>query len=361
MASGTRGWAAAEPIDDAPGEHARLIDVRVQRDRDVEVADPRRMTGRVVAILLAAVAGLALSLVALGDDLSSGNGISLPRVEVPSVKGLDLPATHRRLEALGFVVDVKFQPNEVVPKGQVFNQEPPQRARSEQGAVISVIASDGPVGVTAPNVVGQQVADATANLAAEGLAIAVTNVHDEQVRVGEVIRTVPGPGQRVTDATVRAQVSDGPAPRIVPDVVGKPIEVALAAIGHDGLNIGAIDRTTRADLAPGTVFGVDPPAGTGLPRNTPVSLKVAGPAPTVIVPYLVALRESSAAAVLKSAGLPMTVINSPVLAGDPNDGKVIAQGFPPQAEVKAGTTIEVTVAVAPPPDPSASTTAAPGG
>ena len=340
---------------------ARVISQRHVRTRGVEVADPRRMTGRVIVILLAVAVGLALALMAAVDDLSNGDDIVLPRVEVPSVRGLDLAATHRRLEDLGFVVDVKFQPNEVVPKGQVFNQEPPQRARSEQGSVISVIASDGPVGVTAPNVVGQQVTDATANLTAEGLTAVVTNVHDEQIRSGEVIRTVPGPGQRVTDATLRLQVSDGPAPRIVPDVVGKPIEVALAALGHDGLNIGDIKRTTRADLAPGTVFGVDPPAGTGLPRNTPVSLTVAGPEATVTVPYLVALRQSSAAAVLKSAGLPMSVITSPVLAGDPNDGKVIAQGFPPQAQVKVGTTIEVTVAVAPPPDPAAATTTLPGG
>ncbi len=323
-----------------------MIESRASAVGRFELTDARLVRGRTIAVIAATVIGMVLALFAFVDNFSGAGDVVLPRIEVPSVKGFDLAATHKTLEDLGFVVDVKFQPNEVVPKGQVFTQEPPSRAKAEQGSIISVLASDGPVGVTAPNVVGQQVADATLSLQASGIRVEVTAVTDEQVRSGEVIRTAPSPGQRVIDATLHLQVSSGPAPRIVPQVIGKPIEVALAALGHDGLNIGDIQRTFRADLAPGTVFGVDPPAGTGLPRNTPVSLQVAGPEVTVLVPYLVALRQTSAAAVLRTAGLAMTVVTTPVAGGDPNDGKVIAQGFAPQTKVKAGTAVEVTVAVA---------------
>lgn len=289
---------------------------------------------------------LCLAMFAFVDNFSGADDVGVPWVEVPSVQGLDLAATRAALEDLGFVVDVKFQPNEIVPKGEVFNQDPPFRAKAEQGSIINVLASDGPIGVTAPNVVGQQVNDATVSLAASGLRIEITKVHDEQIRLGQIIRTVPAPGQRVVDGILRLQVSDGPAPRIVPSIVGEPVEVALAAIGHDGLNAGDIEHVARGDVAPGTVLSANPTPGSGVPRNTPVSLQVAGPEASTVVPYLVGLRQTSAAAVLKSADLVMSVVTTPVAVGDPNDGRVIAQGFAPQSPVAPGTAIEVTVAVA---------------
>ena len=45
--------------------------------------------------------------------------------------------------------------------------------------------------------VGQQSADAQAVLAANGLRASVVEVSDEVAPVGEVLRTDPGPGERI--------------------------------------------------------------------------------------------------------------------------------------------------------------------
>lgn len=340
--------------------------VRHSAEGAPEVVDTRTMRWPLFATLGAVLVGLGLCLWALSDSFEGTRAIELPRLAVPDVTTLDLASARAQLEQIGFVVDVQFQPNELKPKGSIISQKPLAGSKSEQGDRVVILASDGPLGQTVPSVTGQQAVDATAALQAVGLQVEVVPTPDEHVRVGEVLSTDPASGGRLPPSgAVKLMVSSGPAPRTVPAVLNMPIEQALAELGRSGLGVGKIDRVYRQDLAPGTVFGVDPQPGTALPRDMPVDLKVAGPEPTVAVPYLVGLQRASAEKVVKSAGLVLRVIESPVSPGDATEGKVIAQGTPPQAKVKNGSTIEITVAVAvapvAPTTAPASPTTAPGG
>lgn len=329
-----------------------------------EVVDPRSMRGPFAVALLVVLAGFFLALWALTDSLRNTSVVELPRLEVPEVEQLDIEAARAELEETGFVVDVQFQPNEERPKGVVIGQIPLAGAKVEQGELVVVLASDGPLGTSVPSVDGQQANDATATLQASGLAVEVVPTTSELIRPNEVIATEPTGGARVgPGSVVRLLVSSGPAPRIVPAILDRPIEPALADIGRSGLAVGKITRVFRKDLIPGTVFEVDPPVSSPLPRDTPVDLKVAGPEPTTKVPYVVGLRRESAEKVTRTAGLSIKVVTSPVAAGDPLEGRVVSQGTPPQAEVKEGSVLEISVAtVVEPvaaPDPTAAP--APGG
>ena len=343
-----------------------MVAVRHSATGAPEVVDPRPMRGALAATLLCLVGGLGLTLWALTDSLQGTRAIELPRLEVPSVTALDLTAARAQLETVGFVVEVQFQPNDSKPKGSIISQKPLAGSKAEQGDLVVILASDGPLGQSVPAVEGQQDVDATATLQANGLTTEVVPVASETVRAGEVIGTEPASGSRVPPAgTIRLLVSSGPAPRIVPPVVDKPLEQALADIGRSGLAVGKIDRVQRTDLPAGVVIQSDPPPGAPVPRDTPVKLQIAAPEPTTKVPYLVGLRQASAEKVAATAGITVRVLQTPVVAGDATEGKVIAQGTPPQAEVKEGSVVEITVALGVVPVPATAPTTppvtAPGG
>ncbi|MFN8049808.1 MAG: PASTA domain-containing protein, partial [Acidimicrobiales bacterium] len=315
-----------------------------------EIVDPQRTTAQFLVIMGLVLAGLALSIWALTDSLAGSRSIELPRLEVPAVQSLDIHAAQDQLERAGFTVQVQFQPNEEKPKGVVIGQKPLAGSKIEQGELVVVLASDGPLGQSVPDVEGQQANDAVATMQASGLTVEVVPTTSETVRPNEVIGTDPSAGARVPSAgVIRLLVSSGPAPRTVPAVMTKTTEQALADIGRAGLAVGKIKKVFRDDLPPNTVFGVDPPEGSAVPRDTPVSLTVAGPQPTSVVPYLVGLHQASAEKVAKVAGVTVRVVTSPVAAGDPLEGRVIAQGTPPQAEVPENAVVEITVAVVPVP------------
>jgi beta-lactam-binding protein with PASTA domain len=76
-------------------------------------------------------------------------------------------------------------------------------------------------------------------------------------------------------ATVQLTVSDGPAPVIVPDVVGLSLPYAERILGAAGIKVGSVD-TVRAAPEPGVVMSVQPPPGNGRPRGSSVDLLVSG-------------------------------------------------------------------------------------
>ncbi|HVL17771.1 MAG TPA: PASTA domain-containing protein [Gemmatimonadales bacterium] len=75
--------------------------------------------------------------------------------------------------------------------------------------------------------------------------------------------------------TVQLTVSDGPAPVIVPDVVGLSLPYAERILGAAGIKVGDVD-TVRAAPEPGVVMAVRPPPGNGQPRGSSVDLLVSG-------------------------------------------------------------------------------------
>lgn len=333
-----------------------------------EVIERDSPPGRTVVLLIGVLAALALAVWALVDQLTAGSGIELPRLEVPDVTAGATDAAQARLEELGFVVQILYQPNEntAFPKGTVFAQRPRAGAKVPQGDLVTVLVSDGPLGLQVPDVAGQQGAEAVALLQRSGLVGELVPVPDESVRPGQVLGSEPETGQRVpSGGLVRIRVSDGPAPRLVPAVLGMNSAEALLEIGRAGLAPGKIKREVRTDVAAGAVLASDPAPGTPLAKDTPVALTISIAEPRSIVPYVVGLQQGTAAGVVRDAGLQLAVITVPVVAGDPTAGRVVAQGTPPQSDVLNGSVLQITVAVvaeepAAPGGPSSSTTT-PGG
>jgi len=306
---------------------------------------------RVSFVVLVALFGFATW--ASVEHLGSSDGpAALDRIELPSVEGLESSAAQETLTALGLTVNVELAPAEGRAAGETIIQRPQAGAKVPQGDIVTLVVSDGQTGQPLPNLIGRPIGDVQATLTSTGATSVVVPVPSEVVGAGQVVGMVPAAGRRIVAGTaVTLSVSSGPAPRAVPEFVGKNIREVMLALGRGGFGIGTIARKVDPVQTEGTILAVDPPAGTPVARDYPVKLTVVGPPSTVRVPYLIGARQASAESALSSAGLAGLITVLVVAPGDPNDGRVTAQSVPGGAPVAPGTKVTVTVSSsgAPPP------------
>src|SRR5688500_6319443 len=147
-------------------------------------------------------------------------------VAVPDVVGVQERLAVREINDAGLKVLPVREPNADVPVGQVFDQDPEPGDRTERGNFVTITVSTGPRKVDVPNVVGQSRDTAVSNLTAAGLKPNVVSVNSLEP-VDTVLATAPKAGTEVIEGTtVRVNVSKGPRPVTVPNVIGVPFESA---------------------------------------------------------------------------------------------------------------------------------------
>ena len=320
----------------------------------VDDIDNRPPSWRLPLALGAGIVLLGVSLWAWVGQLEGlATGDALPRIDLDSVAMMNVADAEAKLLKDGFIVNVKYLPSEGQPRGVVFAQDPVAGARVEQGDIVTLQVSDGQVGQAVPSVVGQQSPAAQALLVSNGFTVVVTGTPSETVAPGEVMSTTPEAGGRITlGGAVTLVVSSGPAARPVPDIMGKPLNDVMIALGRAKLGIGTITRTTKSDQPVGTVIGVDPPPGTPVARDFPIQLTVVDQPKPTVVPFVVGVRQATAEAALKANGLTSTVVVGVAGPGQ-GPGTVMAQSIPGGAPVPYGTSVQLTVAPGvPPPIPT---------
>lgn len=285
--------------------------------------------------------------------------VDVADVEVPDLGGLTEQEALAVLEEADLIMVVEDVPNDLVAKGIVFAQRPIDGAIVEEGSPVTAVVSAGVAGPVVPETVGQQVVDAQATLGAAGITGVVEPVHSEDIRVGEVVNSRPPAGERTgEERTVTLEVSDGPAPRTVPEAVGRPAEEVLEIIGRQKL-IPNVEYEHRPDATVGTVVSMDPPAGTQVPRGSEVSLVIAGPAPTVRVPAVVGLLENTAVQAMEAAGLSPVLRRVPIPAGDPRHNRIVLQGISVDSDVPRNTEVEIVTGIDQTPRPVPTTSLPP--
>lgn len=168
-------------------------------------------------------------------------------------------------------------------------------------------------------------------------------------------RSVPqrptGPEVMKPRASVPAappEVRDQPRPALaqvaVPAVRGLKEADARAALASAGLEAKTV-REESENEAPGLVLRTDPESSAIVALGTPVTLHLATP-PTVVVPRLVDLSRADAEQALGKAGLRVGSIAEKASAAVP--GSVIATSAAAGQKVRKGTSVDLTLAVAPP-------------
>ena len=136
--------------------------------------------------------------VAPGTEIDFVVSEGKPQVEVPFVVGQKRDAARDALDERG--LEAKFQERDSdEPAGQVLETDPAGGAMVREGAVVTVIYSDGPEKI--PDVVGMQQAEAEKTLREAGYVPDVVESGDTTKPKGTVIQQSPPSGREAPEGT----------------------------------------------------------------------------------------------------------------------------------------------------------------
>ncbi len=258
----------------------------------VRVAQRSRSVGPLV---LATVVIVALAAVAFVFARPTAG----PTRTVPLLVGMKEPL------ARGKAFDDKFlfsfeQRRSDDPKGTVIGQSPEPGGFLSQGSTIHVVVSKGPKPIAIPAVVGKT--EAEMHVLLDPLFVPeVLPRTNETVPAGQVVRTDPT-GTAQPDDTIRVIVSTGPRPRVVPNVVGKSYDEAVAALKVAKLGTQRVDEFSNT-VASGKVIRSEPATGAEAPRDSAVKVVVSKGKDLVAIPNFVGMTIEEATTAATDAGV----------------------------------------------------------
>ncbi len=266
--------------------------------------------------------------------------VRVPTHEVPDWVGQDSASLVGEAADLGWEV---ANPEEIrrdgTTVGEVLAQDPQPGEELAEGETIAFTVSLGATLTELPALSNVPEADAVAAIEAAGLVLGARGSDfNEDVPAGLVMLAAPADGSEAPDDQGRVPkgtaidilVSDGPAPRAVPEGL-EGLASADARARLEAVQLSASEQSQYSDsVDEGVVISVGTPAGTEVARGTAVVLVVsAGPEP-IVVPNVTGKSGAAAAAALEAAGFTVSGIEgSPsgvVLATDPVAGESRERG-----------------------------------
>lgn len=270
----------SDPAPVAPTARATAVQPSVERPLRPTAAPavPTAAQRRRRRLLRNRLIALAVVLLVLAGAAVGGWWLANQWTSMPAV--LDRPQAEAlaALADAGLKADLVTRMDDVIPSGMVAEADPPADTRQRKGATVSLVISSGrPI---VPDIAaGTSREDAAALVRAAGLTPVVdaaSNVYDDTLAAGAVVRTEPAGGKRADiDSEVTLILSQGPKPEPVPQVAGKMAEDAQNKLLVAGFTVGPTSTVFDADAPAGTVIGTDPAEGRTAPHGSPVSLIVA--------------------------------------------------------------------------------------
>lgn len=204
-----------------------------------------------------------------------------------------------------------------------------------------------------PNLVGKSVADAKAICSDLGVNLKVDNGarrNSDKVPAGYVVwqnRPAGNASLIKRNTTIRVELSAGPLILRVPDLDGQSAGTAVLRLGQQNLKVGTFayaDAVNANGAYANGVVAADPPKGTVVAAQTPVSLLVSVPPqpPSYVMPDLIDHALDEVRPYLEGHGLKVSTVKFEAYPGIA-DGIIIRQ-FPLRgAPVSARDAITVVV------------------
>jgi eukaryotic-like serine/threonine-protein kinase len=239
---------------------------------------------------------MILVAVALGSAILTMHfAIHGAEVQVPALKGMTVADARSQTAGLGLnlEVDNRYYSSDV-PPGHILTQSPSQGTVVRREWRVRVAESLGPQKVDVPDTVGVDQRVAALKLRRVGLSVGATaQLPFAGAEEGTVLAQDPpahaqgieGPSINLLVAAPSEETPDG---FVMPDFTGVPIVAAQATLAKVGLkgppptfvdvsvpDIGGANTPPKAPVAPGSVIGQQPPAGSRVGENTPVIFTVA--------------------------------------------------------------------------------------
>jgi beta-lactam-binding protein with PASTA domain/predicted Ser/Thr protein kinase len=192
--------------------------------------------------------------------VSSGLGT----VVVADVAGQSEKQALRTLRHQGLKPEERKRPSATLRAGLAIGTVPEAGRVLGRGKSITLLISTGAKRVSVPSVVGEQQDVADTRIRDAGLIPDFEN-RDSNAPAGQVIAQDPAAGSTVGKHTaVTVVVSNGPAPAVVPNVVGLSQDAAKGDLKAAGLKVRIVKRSTTDPNEDGQVLDQAPSAGTRL-------------------------------------------------------------------------------------------------
>ena len=280
-------------------------------------------------LLIAAVTVAVLAAV-LGYWLGVGRF-----VDAPMLVGKSEAQAARAAEAAGFefkVVERKF--SDELSSGTVMSTDPGPGGNILPGDTIEAVVSRGAERYKVPDLTGETVDEAKADLADLNLKLGTITERYSTAPKGEIIR-LNGlkPGESVPKNTeIDVYVSRGREPVDLPDVVGKKSGDALKILRVAEFEV-ALAYDWSDDVKKGVVISQSPDGDTA-GRGETVTITISKGKDEVVVPNVVGLPRYTAAGILQHVGLTSRFSN------DNQDNWIVQDQTPDAGDVVThGTTI----------------------
>jgi serine/threonine-protein kinase len=223
-----------------------------------------------------------------GAEVDEGSTVTIvvstgpEQIEVPDVVGRPEAEARFIIKASGLEFRVVSVETPDAEPGTVVGQDPPGGQKVAPGSEVELRVSKGPGQELVPDVSGQSLAAAQAELQALGFRIGGPRQEpSDSVPAGRVIGTDPPAGTSVArGSTVTVIVSTGVEQVTVPSVVGQTEDNATSTLQSRGLEVEV--RTTilsAGDPSIGRVTSQEPVSGTRVDRGSTVVITVGVAAP----------------------------------------------------------------------------------
>jgi eukaryotic-like serine/threonine-protein kinase len=302
--------------------------------------EPRRRAVWPWLVALLLVAGAIVGAYFLYQQIQ--NQLSSSTVRVEKYVGLRELNAVQKIRSIGLVPNVIREPNADprFPETYVFQQTPKPGAKTNKGNEVTVYSSSGPPQVTVPDVTGGTVEEAVQRLADAKLKWRIVHV-DSDKSAGTVVLQSPTEGASVDQGTkVRLNVSNGPKPVAVPNVVGHTFETANSELQAAGFAVARhdVESSQPAD----TVVSTDPAVGTYQTKGARITVNVSKGPQTSAVPDVTSQDQASAVSQLRASGFRVRIVTQPTL-NPAEDGIVLSQAPGGSEQAPPGTTVTITV------------------
>jgi len=297
----------------------------------------------VLAVLLLAAAGVAawFAYTKIQDQLNASKPVA-----VPDVVGIRASLAVTQIQEHNLVAHVSHQPSDSVLKGYVIDQDPNAGLHVAKNSTVDLKVSTGKPKVIVPDVRNKTRDDAVSTLTTAGLKPKVVELHSDKPP-NTVTGQFPQAGTKVTRGSpVQINVSIGPKPVGLPNVVGLTFDQASATLQNAGFGV---KRTNVDSDQPKDIVVAMDPSGSAPPGST-IRLSVSKGPKQSTVPDVTNQDEQSARATLQSAGFKVTVVRQDVT--DPaSNGIVLDQSPAGGTRADHGSTVTITVGHFTPPGP----------
>ena len=255
---------------------------------------------------------------------------SVPKHPVPSLR--DKTVAEARAEVADEEFKIKVgEPrfDETVAVDRILEQDPSPLRSLREGSSVTVVLSKGPQPRGVPDLTDTDQATAEQRLRDAGFVPKAVPQNDEERPKGAVLAVSPtGVLPKGTEVTIT--ISNGPAPREIPDVTGKTYEEAAAALAGVQLK-PELAEVFSSDVEKGRVVSTKPAVGRAVDRDSVVTVNVSKGPDTVAVPDVTGRSVGEATSAIQAAGLQVSGTGGrpggrTVFLTDPQAGTKVTRG-----------------------------------